>query len=46
MRITFVINGEKHYTVSKVVDVKEDSIYIFMPKYEEYKEFLNIATEH
>jgi c-di-GMP-binding flagellar brake protein YcgR len=43
MRITFVIDGEKHYTVSKVVDVKEDSIYIFMPKYEEYKDFLEVG---
>jgi len=43
VRVTFVIDGEKHYTVSKIVDVKEDSIHIFMPRYNEYKDFLNVG---
>lgn len=43
IRMEFSIDGEKHYISSTVLNVKEDSIYILMPRSEKFKDLFKVG---
>ena len=43
IRMEFSIDDKKHYISSTVLNVKEDSIYILLPKSEKYKDLFKVG---